>query len=265
MFALLGSSFGIWFNHLKKYGLIPSQTNMLPVTKFFKQMRVWVAFLFGPLSSKQKNVRKEVYSLCGGCGSSSFWFTNWITLDILGSLVPYIDILDLQLTVKDVLSANDPHTNILYTNLSHAASDHINHIHISFNDTVEDVVIWNNKKKMVLILRKVDTIGSSKLPIQLVKICIHTIGLGFGNFSFLKSTNSFFFCWPIIMLSELYLCWIIGTRADNEPNQLENNSILDLITDSLNLVHELNESNLSWKLSSLNKWVELELSIIRLV
>jgi hypothetical protein len=56
-----------------------------------------------------------------------------------------------------------------------------------------------------------------------------------------------------------------STRAGNEPNQLENNSILDSINDSLNLVHEPNEPNLSWKLSSLNKWVELELSMVRLV
>ena len=35
------------------------------------------------------------------------------------------------------------------------------------------------------------------------------------------------------------------TRADNEPNQLENSSRLDSIIDLLNLVHEPNESNLS--------------------
>jgi len=30
-----------------------------------------------------------------------------------------------------------------------------------------------------------DTIGFSKMPIQPAKICLHTLGLGFGNFSFL--------------------------------------------------------------------------------
>jgi hypothetical protein len=54
-------------------------------------------------------------------------------------------------------------------------------------------------------------------------------------------------------------------RAGNEPNQLENSSRLDSIINSLNLVHEPNESNLSWKLSSLNKWVELELNMVPLV
>jgi hypothetical protein len=38
---------------------------------------------------------------------------------------------------------------------------------------------------------------------------------------------------------------MLSARADNEPNQLENNSILDSINDSLNLVHEPNEPNLS--------------------
>jgi hypothetical protein len=81
-----------------------------------------------------------------GSGSSSFWLSRWSTLGILGSIVPYIDIHDLQLTIKDVLTANDPPTNILYTNLLHVASDLINHIHMNFNDIVEDVVIWRNKK-----------------------------------------------------------------------------------------------------------------------
>ena len=37
----------------------------------------------------------------------------------------------------------------------------------------------------------------------------------------------------------------LTNRVGNEPNQLEKNSILDSIIDSLNLVHEPNESNLS--------------------
>jgi len=38
---------------------------------------------------------------------------------------------------------------------------------------------------------------------------------------------------------------IFASRADSESNQLENNSILDSINDSLNLVHEPNEPNLN--------------------
>jgi hypothetical protein len=54
------------------------------------------------------------------------------------------------------------------------------------------------------------------------------------------------------------------SRAGNEPNQLDNSSEFDSIINSLNLVHEPNELNSSWELSSLNKWVELELYIVRL-
>jgi len=53
-------------------------------------------------------------------------------------------------------------------------------------------------------------------------------------------------------------------RAGNEPNQLDNSSKLDSTINSLNLVHEPNELNLSWKLSSLNKWAEFELYMVRL-
>jgi len=95
---------------------------------------------------KARNILKDAYSWRTGSGSSSFWFNNCWNLGILGSLVPYIDIHDLQLTIKDVLSPNDPHIHILYTNLSFEDSEHINHIHMNFNDTFEDVVIWSNKK-----------------------------------------------------------------------------------------------------------------------
>jgi len=57
----------------------------------------------------------------------------------------------------------------------------------------------------------------------------------------------------------------IDGRVGNEPNQLKNCSRLDSVINSLNLVHKPNESNLSSKLSSSNKWVELEISIVRLV
>jgi len=50
---------------------------------------------------------------------------------------------------------------------------------------------------------------------------------------------------------------VIASRANNELNQLKNSSRLDSVINSLNLVHEPNEFNLSWKLSSLNKYVEL--------
>jgi len=52
----------------------------------------------------------------------------------------------MQLTVKDVISSNDPHTKILYSQLPSMASDLINNIHLNFNDAVKDAYIWNNQK-----------------------------------------------------------------------------------------------------------------------
>ncbi|KEH42404.1 hypothetical protein MTR_1g069115 [Medicago truncatula] len=49
----------------------------------------------------------------------------------------------------------------------------------------------------------------------------------------------------IPLLNQKKTFGIVESRAGNEPNQLENSSILDLIIGSLNLVHEPNESNLS--------------------
>jgi len=57
---------------------------------------------------------------------------------------------------------------------------------------------------------------------------------------------------------------VVG-RAGNELNQLENSLKLDSTINSLNLVHEPNELNLSLKWSSLTKRAELELYIVRLV
>ncbi|AES88248.1 response regulator, putative [Medicago truncatula] len=64
----------------------------------------------------------------------------------IGCLPPYIDIHDLLLTVKDVISSNNPHTNILYSQLPTFAADTINSMHFKFNASVDDVFIWSNNK-----------------------------------------------------------------------------------------------------------------------
>ncbi|MCI29947.1 RNA-directed DNA polymerase (Reverse transcriptase) [Trifolium medium] len=64
---------------------------------------------------RAKDILKDGYSWRAGSGSSSFWYTPWTTLGRLGSLVPFVDIHDLQLSVKDVLSTGNPHTQSLYT------------------------------------------------------------------------------------------------------------------------------------------------------
>ncbi|CAJ2628591.1 unnamed protein product [Trifolium pratense] len=98
---------------------------------------------------RAKAVLREGFTWRAGSGSSSFWFCPWTVLGCFSKLVPYIDIHDLQLTVKDVISSNNPHSQILYTNLPHMALDIINNTHTIFNDQIEDTFIWSNNKNGV--------------------------------------------------------------------------------------------------------------------
>lgn len=95
---------------------------------------------------RAKNILKEGYTWRIGSGSSSFWFSNWSSLGPIGNYVPIIDIHDLHLCVRDVLSAPGNRTQILYTNLPSAVENHINNIHIQFNHNIEDALIWSQNK-----------------------------------------------------------------------------------------------------------------------
>jgi len=95
---------------------------------------------------RAKNVLKTGYMWRVGAGNSSFWFSNWSSYGFLGSMVPIIDIHDLHLTVKDVFTSGEQHTDVLYTNLPQHIADSINNSHIRFNPTIEDAFIWNQNK-----------------------------------------------------------------------------------------------------------------------
>jgi hypothetical protein len=66
---------------------------------------------------RAKNILKQGYSWRTGSGSSSFLFSNWSSHGFLGALVPIIDIHDLHLSVKEVLSTDGSRTQTLYTTL----------------------------------------------------------------------------------------------------------------------------------------------------
>jgi hypothetical protein len=95
---------------------------------------------------RAKNILKEGYTCRISLGSSSFWFSNWNPLGHIGNYVPIIDIHDLHLTVRDVLSATGNRTQHLDTNLPLAIENHINNIHTQFNDNIEDALIWSHNK-----------------------------------------------------------------------------------------------------------------------
>jgi hypothetical protein len=52
----------------------------------------------------------------------------------------------MQLSVKDVLSTGNSHTQSLYTHLPLLAYDVINNTTFRFNDSVENAIIWSNNK-----------------------------------------------------------------------------------------------------------------------
>jgi len=94
------------------------------------------------LANKLKKVLKKWYSWRAGSGNSSFWYSNWRNLGILGTQVPFVDIHDLQLTLKDVITNNGLHTQALYTILPTALADIINNTQLSFNPSIVDAFVW---------------------------------------------------------------------------------------------------------------------------
>jgi hypothetical protein len=93
-----------------------------------------------------KNSLKQGYVWCAGSGSSSFWFSNWSNHGFLGAHVPIIDIHNLHLSVKDVLSTDGSRTQALNTNLPPDIANLVNTIQFRFNDSIIDVVIWGHNK-----------------------------------------------------------------------------------------------------------------------
>jgi hypothetical protein len=88
---------------------------------------------------------KDGFSWRVGSGSSSFWFTPWVAFGRLGSLVPYVDIHDLQLLVKDVFSIGNPHTQSIHSTPP-LVSDVVNNTTFRFSDSIKDAFIWTNNK-----------------------------------------------------------------------------------------------------------------------
>ncbi|CAJ2643293.1 unnamed protein product [Trifolium pratense] len=135
---MVQSSNKLWVDLLsKKYTSGPA---ILHTNGFPNASPTWSSII------RAKNILKDGFSWRAGSGSSSFWFSPWSSLGYLGTLVPYVDIHDLHLTVRDVLTFDSPHSRILYTQLPPSASVLINNFHIRFNDSIDDAFIWPSNK-----------------------------------------------------------------------------------------------------------------------
>jgi len=90
---------------------------------------------------RAKNVLNHGYIWRAGSGNSSFWYSNWSPFGILGNQVPYVDIHDIHLTIKDVITNEAHHTQALYTILPTNLEEAVNNVRLSFNDLIEDAYI----------------------------------------------------------------------------------------------------------------------------
>ncbi|MCI04211.1 hypothetical protein A2U01_0025255 [Trifolium medium] len=75
--------------------------------------------------------------------SNKFWVDLLSHKYMARTLVLYVDIRDLHLTMKDVLSSTSPHFQILYTQLPPVVTNYINNMHVKFNGFVTDS-LWHH-------------------------------------------------------------------------------------------------------------------------
>lgn len=117
--------------------------NVLSANSSSSSSAIWASII------RAKDVLINGFSWRAGSGSSSFWFSRWSSFGCLGSQTPIIDIHDLHLSVKDVLSIEGDRTQALYTTLPQEVVEFINSTSFRFNDAVEDVIIWPHNKNGV--------------------------------------------------------------------------------------------------------------------
>jgi len=120
-----------------------SGENIFYATSTSSSSAIWAAII------RAKNVLINGFSWRAGSGSFSFWFNRWSPFGRLGNQTPIIDIHDLHLTVKDVLTIDGNRAQSLYTTIPQEVSDYINSVSFRFNDAIEDQIIWPHNKNGV--------------------------------------------------------------------------------------------------------------------
>ncbi|XP_057443830.1 uncharacterized protein LOC130735982 [Lotus japonicus] len=80
-----------------------------------------------------------------GCGSSSFWYSNWSPLGLLCNLVPFVSIHDTQLSVKDVFASSSCNFSLLYTMLPDQVIQTLSYIQVMLDDGTPDCFVWQHQ------------------------------------------------------------------------------------------------------------------------
>lgn len=92
--------------------------------------------------TKANDILKGGYEFRIGAGNISFWFDHWTDIGPLHNLLPYIDIHDLDLKLKDVYDGNEWKLDNLYTLLPDHLKNFISGNYIYINQDVQDLHIW---------------------------------------------------------------------------------------------------------------------------
>jgi hypothetical protein len=92
--------------------------------------------------SKAKIVLVDGFKYRVSDGSSSFWYSPWLSNDLLCTEVDYVAIQDSQIQIKDIYFNDSWHLNILYTPLSSEMKERITSTGFILNNGTVDCFIW---------------------------------------------------------------------------------------------------------------------------
>lgn len=79
-----------------------------------------------------------------GIGESSFWYTSWVMKTPFCGQVPYVDIHDLNIRIKDVWDGNKWNLDVLYTPMPSEICNSIGQTRPWIDVDVSDVWIWKH-------------------------------------------------------------------------------------------------------------------------
>lgn len=77
-----------------------------------------------------------------GEGDVSFWFDQWLGNELICNMVPYVDIHDLHMRVKDIYYEGCWHFEELHTSLPADIQHQIMSVFV--HDTSRDLIIWGH-------------------------------------------------------------------------------------------------------------------------
>ncbi|GAU37589.1 hypothetical protein TSUD_365100 [Trifolium subterraneum] len=109
---------------------------------FFNTPRSYGSPIWNSIS-KAKQVLLEGYHFRISDGSSSLWYSPWLSKDLLGRKVDYVAIQDSHLRIKDVFINDAWQLNLLYTPLQPDVITSIMNTHFILNNGTSDCFIWN--------------------------------------------------------------------------------------------------------------------------